>query len=123
MTQTHDAALTAATAAAAGIGYLDLGGDYWTLASAGALIGMIHWFHAWSHSDEPWGRAKSMSEALKSTLFGLVVMPAAIDASGPLLSRYGVDTPSVKILVGSVAAFAAVEFFSIGMTWIKGRAS
>jgi len=122
MTQTHDAAVASATAAAAGVGYLGLGGDYWVLATAGAIIGMIHWFYAWSHADRAWSRAESMSEALKSTLFGLVIMPAAIDASGPFLERYGVGSPSVKILVGAVAAFSAVELFALGMRFLRGRA-
>ena len=117
----HDAATGAGVAAAAGVGYLQLGGSYWTLAAVGALIGLIHWFHAWTHADPAWTRGQTLSEATKSMLFGLVVMPAAIDAAGPQLAKWGVCTPSVKILVGSISAFGAVEIFGIGLKFLKTR--
>lgn len=117
----HDTATGAGVSAAAGIGYLQLGGSYWVLASAGGLIGLLHWFHAWAHADPPWTRAQSLSEATKSILFGLVVMPAAIDAAGPQLAKWGICTPSVKILIGSVAAFGSVELFGIALRFLHRK--
>jgi len=121
MTQIHDAATGAGVAAAAGVGYLQLGGSYWTLAAVGALIGLLHWFHAFTHADPAWTLSQSVSEATKSMLFGLVVMPAAIDAAGPQLLKWGICTPSVKILIGSISAFVAVELVGIGLNFLRNR--
>ena len=118
MTPMHDATV-AAISTAAGVGYLQLGGSYWTLAAAGALIGAIHWFHSYAHSDPKWGLEKSASEGLKSILFGLVVMPAAIDAAGPKLAQYSIDTPATEIAVGTLLSFVAVEIIETGTKAVK----
>ncbi len=116
-------ATSAAIGTAAGLGYLEVGGSYIILAIAGSLIGLLHWFYVYTHKNEDWSKGQSASEALKSMLFGLVVMPAAIDGSEPFLSKWGISTPSVKILVGAISAFAAVEIFSIALEFLRSKAT
>ena len=104
------------------VAYLSLGGNYWTLAIAGLLIGLVRWFSAYSGANPPWDKKKKTSEAIKSGVFGLVVMPAAIDMAAPTLNKYGVCTPATEILVGVVASFFAVELFSAGLKFVNRKA-
>jgi len=118
----HDVAIQTAALTGAGVSYIQLGGSYWTLAIVGLLIGLVRWFSAYAGSDPQWDKKKRASEAVKSALFGLVVMPAAIDMSTPTLQKYGICTPATEILVGVVASFFAVELFSIGLKFISRKA-
>jgi len=110
MTSTHDIAVGTAISASAGISYLELTGNYYQLAIAGAIIGLINWFYNYTHSANKGEKMAGVSEAIKNMLFGLLVMPSAIDLSSNWLVTIGIPaTPSVKILVGALAAFFSVE--------------
>lgn len=113
-------AVNASISAMAGIGYIELGGSYWALAIAGCLIGLVRWFHKVSHSEECDIKSKkSISEAMLSMLFGLLAMPAAIDIADPYLLKYNITAPSVKILIGAIVAFYAVELIPLAFSKIK----
>jgi len=56
-------------------------------------------------------------------LFGLVVMPAAIDMAAPTLEKYHICTPATQILIGVVASFFAVELFSAGIKFVNTKAT
>ena len=118
----HDhltSAIAAASGAGVGIAAMNLGISYWMLAVAGGIIGIVHWFHAFSQSDPRWDKIRSMGEAFKSSLFGFVVMPAAIDLSYPVLTKYGIESVSTQIAIGSLTAFTSVELMAILLKYLN----
>ena len=120
VTRIHDAAASTGVMAA-GISGMEIGYDYFILAVIGGMIGLIRWFHAYSHSEPKWSRGVSLSEALVSVMFGFIAMPAAIRAAGENLAKYNLCYPELKILIGAFAAFFAVELTSILIGAIKAR--
>lgn len=99
--------------AASGVSVVSVGAGYAALAAAGAIIGICAWFYGMVHADPRWDVWESAGKALKYILFGLLVMPAVVDASSVKLSEYGIDMPSVRIMLGGIAAFVIVEIVTI----------
>lgn len=101
--------------AASGVSLASLGSGYYSLAVAGAVIGIMAWFYGHTHADPRWSASESAAEALKFVLFGLLVMPAVVEGSAKTLEAYGLSIPSVRIMLGGIAAFVVTEMVSIGM--------
>jgi len=119
MTRTNGVMASSAISSGS-VSIVGLSYGYYSLAIAGALIGIISWFYGYTHSEPRWEKSESASEFSKYVLFGTLVMPAVVEGSSAMLEDYGLNVPSVRLLIGGLAAFLISDIIGLAVPAMTG---